>query len=189
MAHMHWPSSVALMAYLAAVLVLGFVHAPWVLALTLILAMAAAGKMRWQLLRRSLSSVFTFNLCISLGCVVMALWHGVFDWLYLLRINLRVTLLVFLGFWCIRRVNLLQALAFAPSLARLTAVAAGQALVFRRLVQDFRLALISRSVGMRLPWIQRLRHGAALSAHLLDKSVARAEQTTRAMCARGCLDD
>ena len=55
--------------------------------------------------------------------------------------------------------------------------------------RDFRAALISRSAGRRLPWPDRLRHGAALSTHLLDKSVASAELSARALRSRGCFDD
>jgi len=191
MANMHWPSTstMTLIAYLLAVSVLGFVHSPWMLALALILALVAAGHARWQLLRRTLFAVLAFNLGITLGYALMMWWQGDFSWAVLVRMNLRVTLLVLLGFWFIHRVNLLRALGFSPALARLVAIASGQASVFARMAQDFRLALISRSAGMRLPWAQRLRHGAHLCTQLLDKSVASAEQTTRAMRARGCFDD
>jgi len=185
----HWPSSIALLAYLLAVLALGSVHSPLILALALVLVLALIGQPRWQLLRRSLWAMMAFNLSVSLGYVAMLLWQGEWAWLPLLRMNLRVAVLVLIGFWCVHRVNLLRALAFSPTLARLLALTAGQVRVLARMVQDFRLAAISRSAGMRQPWSQRLRHGAWLCASLIDKSVASADEATRAMRARGCFDD
>jgi len=191
MVDMHRPSTstMALIAYLAGVSALGFIHSPWLLALALMLVLMMAGHARWQLLGRTLLAVLAFNLSVTVGYALMMWWQGDFSWAVPVRMNLRVTLLVLLGFWFIRRVNLLRALGFSPALVRLVAIAAGQASVFVRMAQDFRLALISRSAGMRLPWRQRLHHGAHLCTQLLDKSVASAGQTTRAMRARGCFDD
>ena len=179
----------ALGLYLAALLAISFVHDPRALASGLVLALLAAGSARWRLLRRSLRAIVAFNLCVSAGYVLVAGWQGDLSWLVLLRINLRVVLLVFLGFWFIERVNLLEALRFSPTLSLLATLAAGHVVVFRRIARDFRAALISRSAGRRLPWPDRLRHGAALSTHLLDKSVASAELSARALRSRGCFDD
>lgn len=179
----------ALGLYLAALLAVGFVHDPLWLGAAMALALFAAGTGRWRLLWRSLRAVVAFNLCVSVGYALVAAWQGELSWLVLLRINLRVVLLVFLGFWFIDRVNLLEALRFSPTLSLLATLAAGHVVVFRRIARDFRAAIVSRSAGRRLPWQDRLRHGAALSTHLLDKSVASAELSARALRSRGCFDE
>jgi len=186
----HRPSLLALVAYLLAVLALGFIHHPALLALALLVALLAAGRARWRYLKRSVLAILAFNLCVSVGYALMQWWQqGQWPWWTLARMNLRVSLMVFLGIWFIHRVNVLRALACSPALMRLAALAAGQAMLFARMVEYYRLASISRSVGMRLPLRQRLHHGARLCTQLVDKSVTAADEAARAMRARGCFDD
>ena len=177
-----------LAAYLLAVVAATFVHAPLWLAGALAGALAAAGPARWRLLRRALFAVLAFNLPVSAAYALLAWWQGRLAADYLLLLNLRVLLLVFLGFWFVSRVNVLRALAFSPTLAFLATLAAGQAAVFARIARDFRLAFVSRNpVAARLP--DRARHASAQAAHLLDKAVCGASETPLAMRSRGCFDD
>ncbi|QAZ38607.1 ABC transporter permease [Methylibium sp. Pch-M] len=174
--------------YFAAVVAVTFVHDPRALATLLILALAASGAARWRLLRRTLLAVLVFNLSVSLGYVAMSLWQGAFRPSYLVVVNLRVLLLVFLGFWFVSRVNLLQALSFSPTLCFLATLAVGQVMVFSRVLRDFRLAFVSRNPGCPR-WRDRARNASAQAAHLLDKSVASAAESGMAMRSRGCFDD
>jgi cobalt/nickel transport system permease protein len=178
----------SLAGYAAAVLGASLVHRPGVLAAALALAWLLAGAARRHLLRRTLVAVLAFNLSVSLGYVLVAGLRGEFSGEYLLLVNLRVLLMVFLGFWLVSRVNLAAALDFAPALAFLVTLAAGQIRTLQRLVTDFRQALTSRnpsppgrSAG--------IRQGAALGLHLLDKSLAASREITLAMRSRGCFDD
>ncbi|MBN9411139.1 MAG: ABC transporter permease [Burkholderiales bacterium] len=178
--------------YAAALLALGFIHDPAVLGALLAIAALAAGPARSGLLRRAVLSVLLFNLSVSLGYALLALWRGDL-WTaatgqYLLRINLRVLLMVFLGFWLVSRVNLLRALRCSPTLSLVATLASGQARTFTRVLRDFRLAFASRDVG-QARWRDRTRHAAAQAAHLLDKSLANAEDTALAMRSRGCFDE
>jgi cobalt/nickel transport system permease protein len=176
-----------LLAYLLAVLAVTLVHQPLWLAGALLAAVAASGRPRWRLLRRAVLAVLAFNLTVSLGYLAVTAWRGEFAPLYLLRINLRVLLLVYLGFWLASRINVLKALDFSPSLAFLATLAAGQARSLQRLVQDFRQAFTSRNpVPPRLA--DRMRHTAAQSEHLLEQSLHRANETTQAMRSRGVFD-
>jgi len=187
LAHNH--HTLALLAYLGAVLGVSFIHTPLVLAGLLGLALIAAGRTRWHLLRRSGLAGLGVTLCVGGAYAVMSLAQGEFHGVVVLRLTLRVVLLTFLGCWFVSRGNLLRALTFSTPLTRLAAIAAGQVGVFTTLVRDFRLAAISRGVGLRLTWAQRLQQAAALSAQLMDKAVANAEQNTRALRARGAFDD
>jgi len=187
LAHSH--HTLALLTYLATVLGVSLVHSPIVLAGLLGLALIAAGRTRWRLLRRSVLAGLGVTLCVGGGYAVMSLAQGEFHGVVVLRLTLRVVLLTFLGCWFVSLGNLLRALAFSSSLTRLAAIAAGQVGVFTTLARDYWLASISRSGGRRLTWTQRWRQSAALSAQLMDKAVANAEQNTRALRARGAFDD
>lgn len=177
-----------LAAYLCAVVALTFVHQPLWLAAALAAALVLSGAERWRLLRQAIFAVLVFNLSISLGYLVMALWQGSFSGMYLLLINLRVLLLIFLGFWFVNRVNLLQALVFSRSLSFAAALAVGQAAAFSRIIRDFRFAFISRNAAAaRLT--DRAHHAFAQASYLLDKSICTAAETTLAMRSRGCFDD
>lgn len=177
-----------LLAYATVVVAITFVHHAGALAALLALATAAAGTGRWALLRQALLAMLAFNLAVSLGYMIIAGLRGEFRADYLLLINLRVLLLVFLGFWFVRRVNLIQALAFAPGLAWVATLAVGQIQSFRRVIGDYGLALASRSPEPpRLG--DRMASSAALGRDLLDKSVAAAAESALAMRSRGCFDD
>lgn len=177
-----------LLAYLAAVVAVTFIHAPWLLAALLVLALAASGAGRWRIARRAVLAVLTFNLTVSLGYAAVSLWQGNFSVVYLLLVNLRVLLMVYLGFWFVARVNLLEAVRFSPTLGFVVTLAAGQIEAFARALRDFRLAFASRNAAA--PALSaRARHAAAQAGHLLDKSVCMAAETALAMRSRGAFDD
>lgn len=174
--------------YALAVVAVSFVHAPAALAALLAAAVALAGPPRWRLLRRAALAVFAFNLTVSLGYAALAFIDGGFSATVLLRLNLRVLLLVFLGFWCVARVDLLAALAGWPLARLLATLALGQIKTFERVLGDFRLAFASRTPAP--PTLQDCtRHAAAQAQALLDKSLAAAGESALALRARGAFDD
>lgn len=177
-----------LLAYLAAVVAVTFLHEAWLLAALLALAFLASGAARLKILRRTVLAILTFNLAVSLGYALVAIWQGSFSAHYLLLVNLRVLLLVYLGFWFVARVNLLEACRCSPTLAFVTTLAAGQIAAFSRALTDFRLAFTSRNAAAP-DLAARARHAAAQAGHLLDKSVAMAAETALAMRSRGAFDD
>ena len=174
--------------YLAAVVAITLIHEPVALGSVLCLAVALAGPQRWRLLRQTIRAVIAFNLTVSLGYAVVALWQDTFTSGYLILVNLRVVLLVFLGFWFVSAVDILAALAGWP-LARLIAtLAIGQIKTFERVLRDFRFAFESRN--LRQPRvIDKARSAAAQTQTLLDKSIASAGDAAMAMRSRGAFDD
>lgn len=178
----------ALVAYAVAVVAITFIHEPVVLAAGLGACLLAARHRAWRLARRTLAAVVVFNLSVSLGYGVLALWQGRFQPETLLLLNLRVCLLVFLGFWLIETVDLISALARFPLLQWVLALAIGQIRTFERLTQDFRLAFASRNP--RPPaMLARSRHAAAQAQTLMDKAMASASESALAMRSRGSFDD
>ncbi len=176
-----------LAAYLAAVVAVTFIHAPAVLAGLLVLAVAGAGKYRGRALKKTLLSVLAFNLTVSAGYALITLWRGGFNADYLLLTNVRVVLLVFLGFWFVRRVNILAALSGWPTVTLIATLALGQIRTLERIVADFRLAFESRNIA-RPHLAARAHHAAAQGITLMDKSVASATESALAMRSRAAFD-
>jgi cobalt/nickel transport system permease protein len=177
-----------LATYLGAVLAIGFVHEPVWLGAALFGAVLLSGRRRLTLLRRALLSVLAFNASVSLGYALVANWQGTFSADYLLLVNLRVLLLVFLGFWFVSRVDLAAAVSFSPGLSFIVTLAVGQIHALKRVLRDFRLAFTSRNPD-RPALADRTRHAAAQGQHLLEKSVHSAGEVAMAMRSRGCFDD
>jgi cobalt/nickel transport system permease protein len=174
--------------YFASVVAISFIHEPVILAVLLAGGLIAAGRQAWSLIRRTVLAVLSFNLAVSLGYVVVALWQGNFQGSYLLLVNLRVGLMVFLGFWLVSRVDLLAALRGFPLLRMIATLAVSQIKTFERVARDFRLAFQSRNLirpGLR----DQARHAAAQAQTLLDKSMASAGEAALAMRSRGTFDD
>lgn len=177
-----------LVAYLVAVVAATFVHAPIALAAALALALAAVGRDRWRLLKRTLLAILAFNLTVSLGYAAVALWRGDFNPHYLLLVNLRVLLLVFLGIWFAARVDVVAAIGVSPTLTFVATLTLGQLRAFERIVKDFALAFASRNPAPpRL--VDRARHAAAQGIALMDKTQAAATESALAMRSRGAFDD
>jgi cobalt/nickel transport system permease protein len=178
-----------LVAYLLAVVATTFVHEPALLATALAVAVAAAGRGRWKLLRRALIAIVAFNLTVSLGYAAVALWRGDFNPGYLLLVNLRVLLLVFLGMWFAARVDPIAAISgVSPSLTFVATLTLGQLRAFERIVSDFALAFASRNPAPpRL--VDRAHHAAAQGIALMDKTMAAATESALAMRSRGAFDD
>jgi cobalt/nickel transport system permease protein len=178
----------SLILYLTAVVAITFVHHLPTLALLLPSVIALAGKRRWRIAGRTLLAMLTFNLTVSLGYAAIALWQGNFKPDYLLLINLRVFLLLYLGFWFVASVDLLAALAGMPLLRLIATLAIGQIKTFERVLNDFNLAFRSRNLA-RPHMLDRAHHAASQAQSLLDKSVASANETALAMRSRGAFDD
>lgn len=173
--------------YLAVLPAPTFVHDSRLLGAALLMAIAASGAGRWQLLKRSILAILAFNLSISLGYVAVGLWRGDWhpDWLILA--NLRVLLMVYLGFWFVTRVNLLAALAGWPTATLVATLALGQARTFERILRDFRLAFESRNI-LRPRLIDRRHQAGAQAVALLDKAQAQSTEVALAMRSRGAFD-
>lgn len=177
----------ALYLYLAVLPVPTFVHDPAWLGAGLALALLLAGAERWRILKRSLFAILAFNLSVSIGVILVGLWRGNVDTGWLLVANLRVLLMVYLGFWFVTRVKLLAALAGWPTATLLATLALGQIKTFERIVRDCRLAFASRNI-VRPRLVDRRREGGAQAIALLDKAQAQSHEVALAMRSRGAFD-
>lgn len=176
-----------LFVYLAVLPAPTFVHEPRLLAVGLLLAVLLSGSARWRLLQRSLRAILVFNLSVSLGYVAVGFWRGHLNPDWLLFANLRVLLMVYLGFWFVSRVNLLAALAGWPTATLIATLVLGQVRAFERIGRDFKWAFESRNIA-RPRWRDRRHQAGAQAIALLDKAQAQSTDVALAMRSRGAFD-
>jgi cobalt/nickel transport system permease protein len=178
----------ALLAYLAAIVLATTIHEIGLLAVGLLLVLALAGRGWLRILRRACIAILLFNLIVTLSYAVIAALQGTFSPDFVVLVNLRVLLLTCLTFLFATRVNPLEALAFSRTLTFLFTLAYSQSMAFKQALEDFRLAFRSRcieQVGLR----DRYRHSASTGVHFLDRSLHRATEITQVMRSRGFFDD
>jgi cobalt/nickel transport system permease protein len=178
----------ALVLYLATVVALTSVHDVRVLAAALALTLALAGRRALALIRRVVLAVGLFCLVVSVSYAALTIPAGEFSGGYVVLINLRVAALTSLTFLVMERVNLARALSFSRGLLYVVTLATSQALTLRRVVEDYRLALKSRTL-VRLGLRDRYRHSAVSAARLLTKAMHQSGEIALAMRARGFFDD
>jgi cobalt/nickel transport system permease protein len=173
-----------LLGYAIAVLAATSIHDPWWLAAGLLGAVLLAGRRAPAIARRALRAIVLFSLVVSVGYAAGALFGQHVSIEYLMRINIRVYLLIFLTFLLVARVDLLRALNFSRSLTYLATLALSQIITFRRLFEDLRRAADSRRLRRR-----RLRDGylqsAAAAVQLFDKAERTSGEIALAMRSRG----
>jgi cobalt/nickel transport system permease protein len=174
----------ALFAYAAAVVSVTLIHDLAALAVGLGVLFVIAGGSAVKSAKRAALSVVFFNSVVTLSYLVMAHWRGGASGYFVALINLRVFLLAYMTLVVVDRVNLLRALSFSKPMQYLFTITYGQTMVFRRLYEDFRMALKSRTIG-RLSARDLYRHGAWTSAYLLRKAMNDSTEIARAMNSRG----
>ena len=179
---------VALLAYLAAIVLATTVHEIVPLAIGLALVLVLAGREWLRILRRACIAILLFNLVVTLSYGVVAGLQGTFSLEFVALVNLRVLLLTCLTFLFVSRVNLFEALAFSRSLTYLFTLAYSQSMAFKQALEDFRLAFRSRCIE-QVSLRDRYRHSASTGVHFLDKSLHRATEITQVMRSRGFFDD
>jgi cobalt/nickel transport system permease protein len=173
-----------LLNYLGAVLAATLVHDPRWLAAGLLLAAALTGRSAPAVALRALRAVVFFSLAVSLGYAAGGLFGQAVSVDYLILVNIRVFLLIFLTFAVAARVDFLRALNFSRDLTYLTTLALSQIITFRRLFEDLRLAAQSRRLR-RLRLRQGYLQSAAAVVHLFDRAEHDAREIALAMRARG----
>jgi len=179
---------IALLSYVAAILVGTTVHDIRLLALGLGVVLALAGRGWIRIVRRASLAVLMFNAVVTASYVVIAGLGGTFSPAYVALVNLRVLFLTCLSFLFVERVNVFEAISFSPNLTSLFTLSYSQAATFRQVLANFRMAFKSRCIeSVRLR--DRYRHSASVGAHLLEKSLHNATEITRVMRSRGFFND
>ncbi|MTW22282.1 ABC transporter permease [Allochromatium palmeri] len=173
-----------LLGYAIAVVAATSVHNPWWLAGGLLVVAALAGRQAPTIGWRALRAVLFFNLVISIGYAAGALFGQAVSLDYLILVNTRVYLLIFLTFSLASKIDILRALSFSRNLSYLVTLVLSQIIPFRRLFEDLRLAAESRRLR-RLRLRERYLQSAAAAVHLFDRAEHDAREIALAMRSRG----
>lgn len=174
--------------YAGTVFAVTAIHHPAFLGGVMAAALILAGRDAGRVAVRALRAMVVFNTVVTVSYAVLALARSEFSLGYVVLINSRVFILTFLTFLAARRVNLMRAFAFSRTLTYLATLALGQLVAFRRLLADFRQAMVSRSV--RRPRLADLyRHAAAAAGFFYLKALDDASAVTDGMRSRGFFRD
>jgi cobalt/nickel transport system permease protein len=179
---------ILLLAYAIAVVTATSVHSLWLLAGMLAAGVLLAGPRRGAIARRALLAVVLFTSVVLIAYAVTSLLQGTFSGRYLALITLRVLTLTYLTLLLAERVNLIRAFDFSRTLLYVVTLATSQVLTMRRVFDEFRQALRSRTLE-RPSAATVYRHGAATAAFFVEKSVHDATEIAQAMRSRGFFDD
>ena len=173
-----------LLGYASAVIAATSIHDPAWLAVGLLVVASLAGRQAPKIGWRALQAVLLFNLVISVGYAASALFGQAVSVDYLILVNIRVYLLIFLTFTLASRIDILRALSFSRGLSYLATLVLSQIISFRRLYEDLRLAAESRRLR-RLRLRERYLQSAAAAVHLFDRAEHDAREIALAMRSRG----
>lgn len=181
-------SRIALLLYVAAVVLATAIHEPLLLAAALGIVLFVAGRQWARILRRAGLAVFAFNAVVTVSYAVVAGLQGTVSFHYLALVNLRVVFLTCLTFLFAARVNPFEALAFSRHLTYLCTLACSQAMTLAEVMTNFRLALRSRTIAP-VALRDRYRHSASVGALLLEKSLHSSAEISCGLRSRGFFDD
>jgi cobalt/nickel transport system permease protein len=173
---------------MAVIVAITSVHHLGVLCAALLATMLFAGRSAPRIARRAALAIVLFNSIVTISYVVLSLIRGDFAARFVVLLNLRVFLLTSITFLFIDRVNPFKALSFSKTLTYLMSLAYSQVLTFRRLYEDFRMALKSRT-RRRIRVSDLYRHGAASASFFIEKSLNDATEISEAMTSRGFSND
>ncbi len=140
----------------------------------------------FRISKKVAKSIFLFNLGVSIGYIIMALFKGIDPWYYILYINLKVYTLTFFVFWFFSKVSIVKFFSFSKDLSYLLTITLSQIYSYKNTFEDFRLAYKARFVKN-----YRLRKNDFIKivfSFFLKKSMNDSEQRVMAMRARGFFD-
>lgn len=177
-----------LIGWLLAVIAITFIHEPLYLAALTALVLSLQGRAAPRIALRALAAVVFVNLAVSVAFVFSAWMNGEPWGVFVLRLNLRVFLLALITLWMVRRVDLVRAAAFSPSLQFLLVLVLGQIRTLGAMLVDYRLALTSRS-ATRPALNVRMRSAGSQVGAMMEKAERNADQLNQGMRARGFFDD
>jgi cobalt/nickel transport system permease protein len=163
----------------------GITHLPTLLLLWLI-AMILFYRQARMAARKTVVSAVPITLCLILASAfwVRFLQNRPPPWHAYAALALRSTLITFLGFAVLARVNLLEALRPFPTVTRLLVITLAQIQALRRLVVESRLGLASR-LPRKANVADMVQSGGAITAAVFHLSIRNAEDIADALRSRG----
>ncbi|MCX7760384.1 MAG: hypothetical protein N2Z81_04280 [Hydrogenothermaceae bacterium] len=138
----------------------------------------------YRLLKKSIFSILLFNSVVSISYIFI---NG-FDKDYLLLINLRVIVLTYITFFITSKINLFKALSFSKTLTTLLVLSYSQILTYKKLFEEFNMALTTRAVK-ELKFSDYLNFYGKVFEFFFDKSTKNVKDISDGMRSRGFFND
>ncbi len=135
---------------------------------------------------KSIKSVLFFNLGVSLGYVVLALFKNISPWEYLIYINSKVVLMTLFIFYFFSKVSIVRFFAFSEDMSYLLTITLSQIYSYKKTFEDFRMAFVSRVVDLRNKEKQFIKNTFKF---FLTKALRDSKERTMAMKARGSFEN
>jgi len=175
-----------LLAYLAGIVALGFVHDVRVVAAAVLLLVALGGRKRWLLLRRAVAALLLFNMTVTLAYFLAQQFLG-FPEAALLLINLRALAMTLMTFTLVSNINMARALSFSRTLSLLYTLSVSQIIAFVRTYASFAEGQRSRNAGRGRS--TRLHALLAQLHFFMFKTLSQSRESALGMRSRGVMDD
>ena len=93
---------------------------------------------------KSIKSVILFNLGVSIGYLILAIFKNISPWHYLIYINLKVILMTFFVFYFFSKVSLVEFFSFSKELSYLLTISLSQIFSYKKTFEDFKMAFRAR---------------------------------------------
>lgn len=182
---------ILLSVYLSLLISVSLVHSyEWLLGILSLLCITVfilplKKKEKIKILKRSFSSVFFFGVLVSVPYAIVGFFTGENRLDYLLTINARALDLTLLTFVFLAVMNPFKALDFSKNLSLLLVITSSHALVYSKVLKDFKDAFKSRSTEGRIRGEDFKHYLTRLVVYFFDKSKETSEDIYIAMKSRG----
>lgn len=175
--------------YLLSILLLTTVHHNiYIFIFFIIIVYFLSWKNCFHILKKTFKAIFILNSVVSLSYFVISQFKNNYSSDFLLLFNLRVFSLTSLTFLFIRRVNLFNGFSFSKTLSFLLCLSYSQIITYKRIFEEFRFSLKSRTIKILKPkhrWLSI----SSLIYFFLNKSISNSKEITLAMKSRGFFND
>jgi len=175
-----------LIAYLAAIVALGFVHDVGIMIAVILLLVTLGGRKRWLLLRRAVAALLLFTMTVTLAYLIAEQFMG-FPKAALLLINLRALAMTLMTFTLVSNINMARALSFSRTLSLLYILSVSQVIAFMRTYASFTEGQRSRNAGRGQG--TRLHALLAQLHYFMFKTLSQSRESAMGMRSRGVMDD
>lgn len=173
-----------LLMYIFLLIFISSYHNLYFLSFVSIFIALLSGKYFFNILKKTVLSIFIFNSSISISYGFYTYIKGNFDLDYLLLINLRVFTITFLTFYVFNKINIVKSLSFSKSLSFILMVSLSQIYLFKRLLNDFNDAINSRSLnGYSLK--SRIMFFTVIFKYFLNKAFENSKDISYGIKSRG----
>ena len=97
-----------------------------------------------KILLKTIKSVILFNLGVSIGYLIFAIFKNISPWHYLAYINLKVILMTLFVFYFFSKVSLVEFFSFNKELSYLLTISLSQIFSYKKTFEDFKMAFRAR---------------------------------------------